>query len=152
MLFTVAVALSLVEMLFPLPGYGVKLGLSNIVIMYSLIAVDRRTAISIGILKSIFVVITRGPVAGLLSFSGFLLCILVMLFLMAISRKDISYLLLSVLSALAHNLGQLIVVALLYSPLLAYANIPILGISSVVTGAVTATLLRLTMPVLNKIK
>ncbi len=150
MLFAVALMLALLEMLFPLPGYGTKIGLSNIVIMYSLIAINKKTAITIGILKSIFVFITRGAVAGLLSISGFLFSIIVMIVVLLLTRRKASYLLLSVLSALAHNTGQLIVVALIYNPLLAYANIPILGLSAIITGIITASILKLTIPILDK--
>ncbi len=131
MLLAVAIVLSFIEMLFPLPGYGLKLGVSNIVIMYALIAMDGKTAFSIGVIKSLFVFLTRGMVSGILSASGFMLAFFVMLLLLKLFKGRVGYLLLSVLGAIGHNAGQLVVVALLYSPVVAFANIPFLGIASV---------------------
>ncbi len=149
LLFAAAVILSLVELMFPLPGYGIKLGLANITVMYAMLAMDGRTAFSIGILKSLFVLITRGAVSAILSVCGFLIAFIAMMLLLRIFKDKIGYLTVSVAGALGHNAGQLIAVAFLYSPLLAYANTPLLGISAIVTGCITATLLRLSFKVLN---
>jgi heptaprenyl diphosphate synthase len=72
-IFALTLVLNLVEnMIPPITGLppGVKLGLSNIVVMYCLFNVNKTTAFSIASLKSVFVLITRGATAGLLSFAG----------------------------------------------------------------------------------
>ncbi len=150
LLFATAVVLSLLEMLFPLPIYGVRLGLSNIVIMYALLAINGKTAFTVGVLKSMFVLLTRGLVASLLSLCGFFAAFLIMMLMVKFLKEKVGYLLISVMGALAHNAGQLIAVAFLYSPVIAYANIPILGVSAVLTGCLTAILLKAMLPILKK--
>ncbi len=150
LLFATAMVLSVIEMLFPLPGYGVKLGLSNIVIMYALIAINGKTAFTIGILKVFFVFLTRGIVASLLSLCGFVFAFLAMIILVKFFKDRVGFLLISVLGAIAHNAGQLIAISFLYDPLIAVANIPILGISAVLTGCLTAILLKIMLPILKR--
>ncbi len=151
LLLALALVLTIVESLVWQPTNGVKLGLSNIVIMFALTSLGGGSAVSIGALKSGFVFLTRGMTAGILSFGGFLLSICVMILLLRLFRGKVSYLLLSVCGALAHNLGQLLIISLLYDSALALYYLPILGIAGVITGAVTAILLRLCLPILQKI-
>jgi heptaprenyl diphosphate synthase len=109
LLFAVAIILSLVESLIPVPApAGVRLGLSNIVVMYSLFFLRRREAFTIAVLKSFFVLMTRGAVAGLLSLCGGLFSLLIMALLILVFRERVSYLIVSVSGALFHNIGQIL--------------------------------------------
>ena len=68
-----ALVLSYVENLLPALPFlppGVKLGLSHVVIMYCLFFVGAPSAFWIALLKSLFVLLTRGMIAALLSLSG----------------------------------------------------------------------------------
>ena len=154
LIFSAALVLAIVEnMLPPLPIAvpGIKFGLSNIAVMYALFFLGRRQAYAIGILKAVFVFVTRGGIAGLLSLSGGILSITVMILLMAIFREKISYLIISIFGALFHNIGQFIVITVIYTGINMWAYLPVLLISGLAAGIVTSTLLRFIMPAFQRL-
>lgn len=154
LIFAAALVLSIVEnMLPPLPIAvpGVKFGLSNIAVMYALFFLGKKQAYTIGILKAAFVFITRGGIAGLLSLSGGLLSITVMVLLMALFRERITYLILSIFGAVSHNVGQFIVIMLIYTGMNMWAFLPVLLISGLAAGIVTSTLLKFIMPAFQRL-
>ena len=153
LLFALAIALSFLESLIPLPlpVPGVRLGLSNIVVMYTLFFCGRAEGALLGCLKSVFVLLTRGPVAGLLSLSGGMLAILAIL-LICKTLRDERYNAASVGGALTHNLGQLAVASLLLgggAALLPF--VPLLAFAGIAVGVLTAASLRAVLPALQKI-
>ena len=154
LIFAAALVLAIVEnMLPPLPIAvpGIKFGLSNIAVMYALFFLGRRQAYAIGILKAVFVFVTRGGIAGLLSLSGGILSITVMILLMAIFRDKITYLIISIFGALFHNIGQFIVITVIYTGINMWAYLPVLLISGLAAGIVTSTLLRFIMPAFQRL-
>lgn len=84
LLFALAMALSFLESLLPalpmLPP-GIRLGLSNIVTMYALFVLGPVSGYTIAVLKSLFVLLTRGAVAAAMSASGGIASVTVMLLL-----------------------------------------------------------------------
>ena len=73
MLFALSMALSFLEsMLTPFFGLmpAMKLGLSNIVVMYAVLFLNRRSALYLVLLKALFALLTRGVTAGFLSLCG----------------------------------------------------------------------------------
>lgn len=154
MLLAVIVTLSALEhMLPPLPALppNVRLGLSNIVTMYTLFFLGKREAALLTALKSAFVALMRGAVAGLLSLCGGALSILVIILLSAMLRERVSYLALSVSGAIAHNLGQLLAASALLGTGLWLYYLPVLVVSGAVMGSVTAALLRAVMPLFRRV-
>lgn len=154
LLFAAALVLAIFENILPplpIPVPGVKFGLSNIAVMYALFFIGKKQAYTIGILKSLFVFITRGGIAGLLSFSGGILSITVMILLMTVFREKISYMILSVFGAVAHNVGQFLVIMLVYASMNLLAYLPVLLISGLAAGIVTSTLLKFIMPAFQRL-
>lgn len=152
--FAVALVLSIVESTLPpvpLPVPGVKFGLSNIAVMYALFFLTKGQAYTIAILKAIFVFMTRGIIAGILSLFGGILSLTVMLLLMVIFKDRISYLVISIFGAVAHNIGQFIAITIIYTGMNLWAYIPVLLVSGVAAGIVTATILRFILPVFKKL-
>ena len=93
MLFALAIALSYLESLVsPLLGLmpAIKLGLSNIVVMYALLFLRTRTALLLVVLKALFAFLTRGATAGFLSLCGGALSLAVMLVLLQLPVSGIS--------------------------------------------------------------
>lgn len=151
-LFALAMALSYAESaIAPLLGLmpGVKLGLSNVVVMYALFFMGTGRACTLGVLKAFFVLLTRGPVAGLLSLCGGLLSIAVMGLLYRLPKRP-TYYMLSVSGALAHNVGQLAGASVVLGSGLAMGYAPVLILSGLAMGALTATGLSLMLPALEK--
>lgn len=151
MLFALAIALSffesLVTPLLALPP-GIKLGLANIVVMYALLFLSWRPALMLVVLKAGFGLLTRGGMAGLLSLSGGLVSLGVMVLLM-LPKNRVSVLVISIVGAVCHNLAQLLVIALVMGRYSLYYA-PVLVVAGVVVGLITAILLRVLMPALAK--
>ncbi len=151
MLFALAVALSYIEGLLPsfVPVPGVKLGLSNIVTMYCLFFVNAPAALLLAVLKAGGVLLTRGVTAGLLSAAGGVLSVAAMALAGALrASKGLS----SVAGAVAHNLGQLAAAYFLLRAPTVFYYTPVLLISGVVMGALTASALRLLLPAFERIR
>jgi len=146
MLFALAIALNWLESLVPLPGIpGIKLGLSNIVTLYCVSALGPLSALALAALKALFA-LTRSPTACMLSAAGGFCSVVVMLLL---SRKS-SQAFCSVCGAVSHNMAQLGVAALLFQNAYVLYYLPVLVISGVIMGLITATLLKGVEPVVKK--
>lgn len=155
LLFALALVLSLLEGMVPLPIPipGIKLGLSNIVVMYCLYLVGPGQAYLLGVLKSAFVLMVRGMSSALLSLCGGLLSITAMLLVMQIVRRRDTYTAVSVTGAVAHNVGQLAGAALLLREgAVLWYYLPVLAAVGVLVGTLTAVLLRAVLPALGRLK
>lgn len=154
LIFALALILTIVESALPalpIPVPGVKFGLSNIAVMYALFFLSKGQAYSIAILKAIFVAVTRGLIAGALSLTGGVLSLTAMLLLLLVFRERVSYLVTSITGAVAHNIGQFIAISFIYTGIYLLAYLPLLLISGVVAGIVTATLLRFIIPAFKQL-
>ena len=151
LLFALAMALSFLESLLPalpmLPP-GIRLGLSNIVTMYALGPVSGYT---IAVLKSLFVLLTRGAVAAAMSASGGIASVTVMLLLSLLPGIRRQYLLLSVFGGAAHNVGQLIAARFIISNQYVWYYLPVLLAAGLLMGAITGMALRVVMPYLDRL-
>lgn len=154
MIFAVALVLSFMEGLLPPLPYlppGFKLGLSNIATMYALFFMGRGRAFTIAVLKAGFVFAVRGATSGILSLSGGIASVCVMILLTAAFKDRISYLLLSIFGAIFHNLGQLAVLTLIMLNGYALWYTPVLLVAGVIMGSVTGSLLKVVMPAFKRI-
>ena len=154
LLFALALVLSLVEnSLPPLPIAvpGIKLGLSNIIVMYTLFFLGKKEAYTIAILKAGFVFLTRGTVSAFLSLSGGVLSVTIMVILMIIFKEKISYLIISIFGSVFHNIGQFIAISIVYTNMYLWAYLPVLLVSGIIAGFVTSTLLRFILPAFKKL-
>ena len=153
-MFSLTLVLSFLEynLLPPLPINGVKLGLSNIVIMYSVFFEGSYSAFSLGILKSIFVTLTRGAISGIISLFGGFISIVIMIISNKLQKDKKSYVFTSILGGVFHNIGQLICASLILKNLMVYYYLPILIVSGIVVGFITATVLKVLVPYIKNIK
>ncbi|ROR25677.1 heptaprenyl diphosphate synthase [Mobilisporobacter senegalensis] len=154
LLFAIAIVLSIIENSLPsivIGVSGVKLGLSNIAVMYTLFFLTKQQAFIVAILKSSFVFMTRGVIAGALSLSGGILSLIVMIILMLIFKKKISYLIISIFGAVFHNVGQLFAVSLIFTSIYIWAYLPVLLFAGVLAGIATSTLLKFILPAFEKL-
>lgn len=154
MIFAVALVLAIVEnMLPPLPLAlpGVKFGLSNIAVMYALFFVGTKKAYAIAILKGFFVFITRGIIAMSLSLTGGLLSVTIMTVCLILYKEKVSYMVLSILGGISHNIGQFLVIMILYAGVNMLPYLPVLLISGLIAGIMTSTLLKAILPALKRL-
>ena len=149
-----ALVLSYLENLIPaIPGLppGAKPGFSNIVTMFAASSIGFSGAISVTVIKSVFAGITRGATAFFMSACGGILSTIVMVLLLKIKNNPFGIIGISILSAIAHNAGQLAVACIMSgTPALLWGYGPLLLIFAVVTGSVTGILLRVVLPALEK--
>lgn len=152
MLFSVAIVLSILESFVPMPGPpGIKVGLSNIVVMFTLLSLSRLDALFLVVLKGLFALITRGFSASVMSLSGGVCSVLVMLALLILFKSRVSILMLSVCGAVSHNIGQLFAASWL-SGMLLTSYLPLLLLAGLVAGCITSVVLKIALPALNKSK
>ncbi len=153
MMLALILVLSYIEHLLPPLPYlppQVRLGLSNIVVMYMLFSFGVRSALLLSALKSFFVVAMRGPTAGLLSICGGLLSVGVLWVFAAHQRGDKHYIAWSILGAIAHNIGQMAAASLLLQINVVLYYLPILIVSGALMGGVTGFVLRIVLPYFDK--
>lgn len=150
-----AIALSALEMMIPpvpfLPP-GAKPGFSNIVTMFAAQEFGFSGALPVALIKSLFVLVTRGPSAFLMSVCGGLLSTVVMCLCFRFNRRALGIIGISVLSSVAHNLGQLGAACLLTGTVSLYTYLPALTLFAIVMGIITGVLLAAILPVLEKQK
>ena len=132
-----AFTLSFLETLIPINiGVpGVKIGLANLVVVAALYLLDKKEAFAISMIRILISgLVFTGAFSLLYSFTGGILSFIVMLF--AMKSKKISVLGVSVLGAVVHNLGQIIVAAIvMQTPRIVY-YLPVLFISGMAAGII----------------
>ena len=119
--------------------------------MYAAGAVGLWPALCIAVIKGLFSGVTRGFTAMLMSLSGGILSTTVMWLLLHIKSRPFGLVGLGVAGALSHNAAQLLIAALLTTPAVIY-YIPWLIIFGVLAGILTGFVLRMIMPLLDKLK
>lgn len=153
MLFALAMALSFAEGSLTIPGLlpGMKLGLANVVVMYALLFMGAGQALILDLLKALFVFLVSGPTAGFLSLCGGMLSLLVMWLLYDVLPVRLTWFILSVSGAFAHNIGQLLGAAAIISSSLSFYYAPVMLVLGLAMGALTALVLRALLPALDKL-
>ena len=148
-----AIVLSFLESIIPAASFmppGSKIGLSNIVVMFAASTLGFVPTLFIVIAKSVFALLTRGITAALMSLAGGMLSALCLLLIFK-KAKFIGSIGTGVISASAHNIGQLMVSLLMMKTLAVLGYAPVMLIASVGTGILTGILFRVSEPYLNKL-
>ena len=122
----------------PLPP-GVKLGLANTVVLYSLYTLGVGCSVILIILKVVLTGFMSGNLAAafLYSMAGAVLSLLSMMLVKKLGGDKVSIVGVSVVGAVFHNVGQLLVAALILNTPGIMFYVFVLMISAVVTGTLT---------------
>lgn len=116
---------------------GVKLGLSNIVVLFTMVSVGKREAFFVLFVKVLLGGLFSGnPVAIIFSFCGGILAFLVMSILVGFLNEKQLWIT-SCIGAVVHNLGQLAAAFAVMKTTAVFAYTPYLVIAGIVTGAFT---------------
>lgn len=138
LLLSMALVLSYFERFIQIPIAfpGVKLGLANIITLLALYLFGFRESLALVIMRVMMNAIFAGNIMSFwYSLSGGILSLVVMYLCIRFFEKRISTVGISVIGALGHNVGQLIVVAIVTSSIqVAVTYFPILAVSAVITG------------------
>ncbi len=138
LLVGIALVISLFESMIPVPfvAPGAKLGLSNIVILVTLVVFGYRRAVTVACLKSVLLMLITGAVSSMFfSLAGAFFATTVMH--VAYSRfypRVFSYIGVSILGAVAHNFGQLTVAYAIMRNQFIYSYLPVLVLAGLFTG------------------
>lgn len=144
LLAAVALIFGYVEALFPLPlpVPGIKLGLGNIVVLFTLAGFGWRAGLAIAVVKVVVSALLFGsPMVLMYSAGGAALSFAAMW--MALHWSRLSIVGVSMVGGVFHMVGQLAVVAFTFSPYVALVYLPVLMISGLVTGLLTGYVCRL---------
>lgn len=141
-LIALALALSIAERWIPLgllvPIPGIKLGLANIVTLFALMRLRPLDALSILVVRCLIMGAINGLTTLLFSLTGGLLALLVMWILCRLEGRAVSLVGISIAGAAMHNIGQVAVASLLLrEPLLFSTYLPLLLLTSLLTGLLT---------------
>lgn len=137
LLVSMALAVSLIESMIPLPVTipGAKLGLSNIVILITLMHFGFREAVVVASLKSFLLMLITGSVTSFAySLAGSILSSVVMSIAYFYCHGIFSTIGVSILGAVAHTVGQLIVASFVLSNIMVFTYLPILILIGIFTG------------------
>ncbi len=143
LLISLALVLSFVERFIPLnlivPVPGIKLGLANIVTMFALFYIGIPSAITITLLRCVLASLLFGGLSSLIySLAGALFALVVMILLKTGYKKMFSLVGISMGGAAAHNAGQIAAAGLMMKNAAIFAYLPILLITGLATGLITA--------------
>ena len=143
MLLAMAIVLNMVETLIPIFIPGVKLGLANIIILIMLYEFKPTEALIVNLLRIIIVGLIRSTLLSttfLMSLTGGIFSYLLMLLF---SREKIfSPIGVSVLGAVGHTVGQIVIANILLDTTAVVYYLPLIALLSVFTGVFSGILAR----------
>ncbi|MBP1744584.1 MAG: Heptaprenyl diphosphate synthase component [Firmicutes bacterium] len=135
LMVSIALIIYVIEAQVPVLFPGIKLGLANLVSLTALILWGPREALLIMFLRTLLGSMFTGSMSAFMfSIAGGLLSNLVMIFLYRFFRKSMSIWSISMIGAVFHNIGQLLVASIVIQDLRIYIYLPVLMVSAVVTG------------------
>lgn len=136
-LVSIGLALSVLESAIPLPIAmpGARLGLSNMVVLVTIIIFGFKEGITVSMLKSIVLVLVTGSISSFIySFSGAILSCIVMYLAYRFFSSIFSLMGVSILGALSHVTAQISVASLMMNNAKIYTYLPFLMLTSIFTG------------------
>ena len=148
-----AMVLSWLESMIPFtPGIpGAKLGLANIVTLIALSTMDFKSSFTVVVMRTTLTSFLFGTVSALLySLSGGLLSLIVMALVLKILPNSFSLMAVSIIGAIAHNLGQLLMAALVIENLNILYYLPFLMLLAIPTGLFVGIVTRYLLPYLKR--
>ena len=127
--------------LIPLPG--IKLGLSNCIILFIIRKIDCKSAIAVLILKCFIAsLLFGGPISLVYSLCGGLFAVVGMCITVKFERV-FSIFGVSVFGAAMHQIGQICAASVMLKSTYVFSYLPFLLIASVITGLITGAVSKL---------
>lgn len=146
--FTFSYLESLIPFNFGIPG--VKLGLANLVVVVALYIMKPGEAFSIAIIRILLSGLTFGNVYSLAySLCGGILSFIVMYL---VKKTKLSVIGVSMLGGICHNIGQIIVAAIVMETIRIAYYLPVLLIAGLITGLLLGIISKLVIDRFEKVK
>lgn len=137
LLVSIALAVSLIESMIPMPFMvpGAKLGLSNMIILVTLLNFSFKRGFQVAVLKSILLMLVTGfGPSFLYSFAGAVFSTCMMGISLKYFSKAFSTIGVSIIGAVAHNFAQITVASFVLGNVMVYTYLPFLTFVGMVTG------------------
>lgn len=137
LLVSIGLALSVLESGIPLPITmpGAKLGLSNMVVLVTLVVFGFKDGIKVSMLKSAVLMLITGSISSFIySLSGAIFSCIAMYIAYRYFSNVFSLIGVSILGALAHNTAQVSAASFMLHNLRIYSYLPFLMLLSLFTG------------------
>jgi heptaprenyl diphosphate synthase len=132
-----ALVLYIVESMLPVPFItpGAKLGLTNIITVVALYILSFKEVLAIVILRIVLSTLLGGAASSFFfSIAGGILSLLAMYFIKKLGQDKVSIIGVSVIGAVFHNVGQVIVAAFVVQNVMIISYLPVLLVAAVGTG------------------
>lgn len=153
LLTAVALALGWAERFIPMPMVGIKLGLANTVLLYALYLLDIKSAVLLMGLKVLLSALTYAGINAMFySLGGGVVSLAMMVLVKTLGRDSVSLVGVSVVGGVFHNVGQLLIVAVIASWRSALVLSPLLLVMGAVMGLVTGFVGKYAINALKKIE
>lgn len=153
LLTAVALALGWAEHFIPMPMPGIKLGLSNTVLLYALYLLDVKSAVMLMVLKVVLSGLTyAGVMAMAYSLGGGVVSLAMMILVKKLGGEGVSLVGVSIVGAVFHNVGQLLVLGVITMWRSVVVLAPVLLISGAIMGLVTGLVGKFAIGALEKIE
>lgn len=153
-LISQALVLNLIERAIPvpIPVPGVKLGLANVISLFTIIVFGLKETILVVILRTLLGSFFAGGISSFFySLAGGFLSAVIMSY-MYLNWKDLFNVpTISVVGAIFHNIGQIIVASIVLSNIYLFYYLPILLISGVITGVIIGFTVQFSISPLKRI-
>lgn len=137
LLVSISLAVSLIETMIPMPFMvpGAKLGLSNMIILVTLVMFNFKRGFQVAVLKSLLLMLVTGfGPSFLYSFAGAIFSTCMMGLALKYATKAFSMIGVSIIGAVAHNFAQVTVASYVLGSVMVYTYFPFLTFVGMVTG------------------
>ncbi|MDO5724882.1 MAG: Gx transporter family protein [Tissierellia bacterium] len=119
----------------PIPVPGARLGLSNMVVLVTLVLFGLKEGIIVSLLKSLILMLMSGNVSGFIySFSGALFSSLAMALALKYFNQIFSLIGISIIGSTFHNIAQIGVSAIIINNIKMFIYLPFLVLIGIITG------------------
>ena len=152
LLSAVALIFGYIESLFPvfIAVPGIKLGLSNIVILFALYRLDKPSAFFIMLIKvTVLSLLFSGLNVFFYSLCGGFLSLFAMIIFKRINLSTVG---ISITGGIFHNLGQLLAASIMLKTASVFYYLPVLLISGLIVGFITGMVCKLVLKNLKALK
>lgn len=136
--------------IIPLPIPGLKMGLANIMVVYTLYKLNIKDAIIVSFIRLILAGILFGSIVSFLyGLVGAILSLTLMIILKKLT--SLKMLTISIIGAIMHNIGQILVAVILMNTAEIALYLPLLIITGIISGLAVGILSRLLFEYTKKI-
>ncbi len=152
-LISQALILNIIERAIPVPVPvpGVKLGLANVISLFTIIVFGLKETITVVILRTFLSSMFAGGLSSFFySLAGGLLSGIIMSYMYIRHKELFSIPTISVVGAIFHNIGQIAVASVVISNIHLFYYLPVLLVSGILTGLIIGFTVQFSMGFLRK--